>query len=60
MCTSLVESANKYINKHFMEVARSDEFLAISESDITDILSRDELYVTSEEQVSGIVFAVEE
>ena len=51
MCLYLVEAANKYIHKHFVEVSKSDEFLNLSKKDVLDILDRDELYVTSEEQV---------
>ncbi len=51
MCPGLVESSNKYIQKHFIEVSKSDEFLNLPLKDVLDILARDELYVTSEEQV---------
>ena len=51
VCPSLVEASNKYIQKHFVEVSRSEEFLMLPVSDVLDIISRDELYVTSEEQV---------
>ena len=51
MCSSLVEAANKYIQNNFRGVAQSQDFLALPKSDILEILSRDELYVNSEEQV---------
>ncbi|XP_074652354.1 kelch-like protein 18 [Tubulanus polymorphus] len=57
MCPSVTEAANKYIQKHFMEVSKSDEFLQITYTEIHDILSRDELYVTSEEQVFEAMLA---
>lgn len=51
MCASLVEACNKYIQKYFVDVTRSDEFLAMEQKDVVDILSNDELHVSSEEQV---------
>ena len=51
MCSGLVESANKYLQKHFKDVVRTEEFLALKMADVIDILGRDELNVHSEEQV---------
>ena len=51
MCTSLVEACNKYVQKFFVDVARSEEFLSMEQKDIVEILSNDELHVSSEEQV---------
>ncbi|XP_045210160.2 kelch-like protein 18 [Mercenaria mercenaria] len=51
MCTGLVEAANKYIQKHFKDVGKSEEYLNLSQTDVVDILGRDELNVNSEEQV---------
>ena len=55
MCTTLVEACNKYILKYFVEVARSDEFLSMEQKDTVEILSNDELHVSSEEQVLSAV-----
>jgi hypothetical protein len=55
MCSTVVEAANRYIQKYFMEVSKSEEFLVLIKPDVIDIVSRDELYVTSEEQVGTIV-----
>lgn len=52
MCQSLVEYANKYIQKHFKDVMATDEFLNLNKSELMEIISRDELNVQSEEQVS--------
>lgn len=52
MCQSLVEYANKYIQKHFKDVMVTDEFLNLNKSELMEIISRDELNVQSEEQVS--------
>ncbi|XP_052805467.1 kelch-like protein 18 isoform X2 [Mya arenaria] len=51
MCTGLVEAANKYVQKHFKDVMRSEEFLNLPRTDVLDILGRDELNVSTEEQV---------
>jgi len=51
MCTSLVEACNKYIQKYFVDVAQSEEFLSMEQKDLVEILSNDELHVSSEEQV---------
>ena len=51
MCSGLVESANKYLQKHFKEVVRTEEFLNLKKTDVLDILGRDELNVHTEEQV---------
>ena len=51
MCTSLVEACSKYIQKYFVDVARSEEFLSMEQKDIVEILGNDELHVSSEEQV---------
>lgn len=50
-CTPLLEQSNKYIQQYFQEVAQSDEFLNLSQSDLKELVSRDELHVTSEQQV---------
>ncbi|CAL1262525.1 unnamed protein product [Larinioides sclopetarius] len=50
-CTTLVEATNRYIQMYFTEVARSEEFLNLKFEEIKDIVSRDELHITSEEQV---------
>lgn len=51
MCSNLVDACNKYIQKHFVDVSKSEEFLNLSKKEILDVISLDELHVTSEEQV---------
>ena len=51
MCTSLVDSCNKYTNKHFVEVSHSPDYLDLEVGDVLDLLGRDELHVENEEQV---------
>lgn len=50
-CSCLVEATNRYIQKYFLEVSHSDEFLNLQFTDVKEIISRDELHVTNEEQV---------
>ncbi|KAL3836007.1 hypothetical protein ACJMK2_021462 [Sinanodonta woodiana] len=51
MCGGVVEAANKYLQKHYQEVAKSEEFLSLTKTEVQEIISRDELNVSSEEQV---------
>lgn len=44
-CSTLVESADKYIDECFHEVSLSDEFLNLSMSDIRSLLQRNELHI---------------
>lgn len=50
-CSSLVRAADQFLQKHFVAISRTDDFLALSLEDVTGIISRDELHVSSEEQV---------
>ncbi|CAH0395259.1 unnamed protein product [Bemisia tabaci] len=50
-CGSLKDAAEKYIQQYFHEVSLSEEFLALGLPEIIDLVKRDELYVSSEEQV---------
>ena len=51
MCTSLVEASNHYIYTHFVEVSKCEEFLSLEKDELIEIISRDDLHVSSEEQV---------
>jgi len=62
MCTSLVDSCNKYTNKHFVEVSHSPDYLDLEVGDVLDLLGRDELHVENEEQVRhrrGVSFVLD-
>uniref|UniRef100_A0A182K5Y3 Kelch-like protein diablo n=1 Tax=Anopheles christyi TaxID=43041 RepID=A0A182K5Y3_9DIPT len=48
-CSKLIVSADRYIHQHFSKVAAGDEFVALSYSELIDVISRDELNVKSEE-----------
>ncbi|KAF2883825.1 hypothetical protein ILUMI_22356 [Ignelater luminosus] len=50
-CTSLVESANKYIEHCFHEISLSEEYLNLPLQEVQNLLTRNELRVESEEQV---------
>ena len=52
VCPSLTDACNKYLQKHFVEVSKSEEFLSLTVKELGDIISRDELHISSEEQVS--------
>ncbi|KAF6035084.1 KLHL18 [Bugula neritina] len=48
---TIVTCCNSYINRHFTDVTGSEEFNNLPKSDVIDIISRDELNISSEEQV---------
>lgn len=47
----LVSSANKFIDQHFESVVKSDEFSQLTCEEVANIISRNELNITSEESV---------
>ncbi|XP_052253854.1 kelch-like protein 18 [Dreissena polymorpha] len=51
MCSGLVEASNKFLQKNFKDVMKSEEFMNLSKAEVQEILGRDELNVGSEEQV---------
>ncbi|XP_014396008.1 PREDICTED: kelch-like protein 18 isoform X1 [Myotis brandtii] len=51
MCAVLYDAANSFVHQHFVEVSVSEEFLGLPLDDVLELVSRDELNVTSEEQV---------
>jgi len=51
MCSELIENSDSYINKCFVDVAKSEEFFKLDQKNIEQILSRSNLNVTSEEEV---------
>jgi len=54
-CTRVVEETDKYIQKNFVAVSKSEEFSQLGISDVLSILSRDELHIESEEQVYNVM-----
>lgn len=49
--TRTVESADRYIHKHFVSVSKADEFLKLGVDRLLEVLSKDCLHVDTEEQV---------
>ena len=56
-CEQLVESSRKFIQKHFPEVSKSDEFLSLSFEDVYEIVSKDELNIAGEDVVFQAVIS---
>ncbi|VDM96613.1 unnamed protein product [Thelazia callipaeda] len=54
-CVSLVLSTDHFLHKHFLSVSLGDEYLALPVDDVVTILTRDELFVESEEQIFDAV-----
>ncbi|CAG0883555.1 unnamed protein product [Darwinula stevensoni] len=50
-CFSLVEASDRFLQKHFVDVVKGEEFLGLSFPQVAEIFSRDELNVESEEPV---------
>jgi kelch-like protein 18 len=56
-CETLVEASKKFIQKKFQEVSKSDEFLSLDFNDVIDIVAKDELNVSGEEDVFQAVMS---
>ncbi len=50
-CATLVIACQKFIKKFFARVSETEEFLNLPIRDVASLISEDELYVTTEEQV---------
>ncbi len=56
-CTKLKMKAKEYLDKHFTEVVKTDEFVAIEEVEkVCDILNSDDLNIDKEEILLVVVF----
>lgn len=51
MCTTLYDSANSFLQQHFVEVSVSDEFLGLRMEEVLELVGCDELNIKAEEQV---------
>ncbi|KAL1502542.1 hypothetical protein ABEB36_007670 [Hypothenemus hampei] len=51
LCTSLLNEAKAYTHQHFMQVILNQEFLQLNLEQIHDLLSSDDLNVSSEEEI---------
>lgn len=54
MCTTLYDSANSFLQQHFVEVSVSDEFLGLRTEEVLELVGCDELNIKAEEQVRGV------
>lgn len=52
MCHDLVLSVNRFINRNFVRITQTPEFLSLTFAEMADLLGRDELSVDCEEQVN--------
>ena len=50
-CTELLHASEKYINEHFTDVVKNEEFLLLPHEDLAAMLASEELNVDSEEDV---------
>ncbi|XP_033111421.1 kelch-like protein 20 [Anneissia japonica] len=50
-CVDLVEASERFAEKHFEKVAKGDEFLQLPENQLIDLLTSENLHVSSEEEV---------
>lgn len=53
MCHDLVTAVNRFINKNFVKIIQTQEFLGLTSNELAEILCRDELNVDCEEQVNS-------
>ena len=54
-CQELLRIADRYTQQHFTDVKESEEFLCLPVSQLIEIISSDELNMTSEEDVFNAV-----
>ena len=50
-CVDLTRAAEKFMFRHFLQVSESEEFEDLSKERLVDFISRDELFVKSEDEV---------
>ena len=50
-CLDLSKAAEKFIFRHFLQVSESEKFQTLPEDRLVDLISRDELFVKSEDEV---------
>ena len=54
-CASLVTACQKYVKKFFAKVYETEEFMNLEIEEVSEIISEDELFVTSEQFVFNAV-----
>ncbi|XP_070536335.1 kelch-like protein 20 [Ptychodera flava] len=50
-CIALKNTANRFLNENFMQVCEQEEFLQLSSDELLEVISREQLSVTSEEDI---------
>lgn len=55
-CLDLLDHANAYTTKHFMEVTKNQEFLLLSAIEVAKLLESEDLNVPSEEIIFHVRF----
>lgn len=50
-CAELLDATNSFLEKNFVEVSQSEEFLQLNENELIDLIKKDDLNVRSEEQI---------
>ncbi|XP_058803935.1 kelch-like protein 18 [Phymastichus coffea] len=50
-CTPLLDQSNKYIHRYFEDVSQSEEFLGLPFDELRDLVSNDDLNISSEKEV---------
>ena len=50
-CSELLNAANSFLEKNFVEVSSSEEFMQLKPDDIIELIKKDDLNVRSEEQI---------
>lgn len=56
-CSDLMVAAHCFAEKHFSEVVQADEFLALPNIQVEELISSDQLTVPSEEKVQLSIIA---
>ena len=54
-CGDLMVAAHSFAEKHFSEVVQADEFLALPNIQVEELISSDQLTVPSEEKVQDCI-----
>jgi len=56
-CGDLLDAANSFLEKNFVEVSQAEEFLQLPHEEIINLVKKDDLNVHSEEQIFQAVLA---
>ncbi|XP_061411634.1 kelch-like protein 18 isoform X1 [Lethenteron reissneri] len=57
MCPALYDTANSFLQQHFVEASTGEEFLGLPGEELLELAARDELHVEGEEQVFEAMLA---